>query len=122
MLIIPAIDLRNGKCVRLLQGKADAETIFSDDPVAMAVNWEKKGAKILHLVDLDGAFTGEPKNLDIISKIVESVNIPVEMGGGIRDSETIENVFKAGVKIAILGTKALTDTDFTKEVCKMAIG
>lgn len=118
MLVIPAIDLRNGKCVRLVQGKANAETIFSDDPVAMAINWQEKGAKFLHLVDLDGAFTGTPKNLDIISKIVESVNIPVEMGGGIRDQKTLENVFKAGVKIAILGTKALTDPDFTKAMCK----
>lgn len=118
MLIIPAIDIRNGKCVRLVQGKADAETIFSDDPVAIAINWQEKGAKFLHLVDLDGAFTGAPKNLDIISKIVEKVNIPVEMGGGIRDQKTLENVFKVGVKIAILGTKALTDPDFTKAMCK----
>lgn len=118
MLVIPAIDLRNGKCVRLIQGKADAETIFSDDPVAVAINWQEKGARLLHLVDLDGAFTGKPKNLDIISKIVESVNIPVEMGGGIRDQKTLEDVFKAGVKMAILGTKALTDPEFTKTMCK----
>ncbi len=118
MLVIPAIDLRNGKCVRLVQGKADAETIFSDDPVAIAINWQEKGAKFLHLVDLDGAFTGKPKNLDIISKIVESINIPVEMGGGIRDQKTLEDVFKAGVKIAILGTKALTEPEFIKTVCK----
>lgn len=118
MLVIPAIDIRNGKCVRLIQGKADAETVFSDDPVAIAIKWQEKGAKFLHLVDLDGAFTGAPKNLDIISKIVESVSIPVEMGGGIRDQKTLENVLVAGVKIAILGTKALTDPDFTKAMCK----
>ncbi|MGQ9608035.1 MAG: 1-(5-phosphoribosyl)-5-[(5-phosphoribosylamino)methylideneamino]imidazole-4-carboxamide isomerase [bacterium] len=118
MLVIPAIDIRNGKCVRLIQGKADAETVFSDDPVAIAIKWQEKGAKFLHLVDLDGAFTGAPKNLDIISKIVESVSIPVEMGGGIRDRKTLEDVLVAGVKIAILGTKALTDPDFTKAMCK----
>lgn len=118
MLVIPAIDIRNGKCVRLIQGKADAETVFSDDPVAIAIKWQEKGAKFLHLVDLDGAFTGAPKNLDVISKIVESVSIPVEMGGGIRDQKTLEDVLVAGVKIAILGTKALTDPDFTKAMCK----
>lgn len=118
MLVIPAIDLRNGKCVRLVQGKAGTETIFSDDPVDVAINWQEKGAKFLHLVDLDGAFTGTPKNLDVISKIVESVSIPIEMGGGIRDQKTLEDVFKAGVKIAIIGTKALTDPDFTKAMCK----
>ncbi len=79
---------------------------------------KRKVLNFYHLVDLDGAFTGTPKNLDIISKIVESINIPVEMGGGIRDQKTLEDVFKAGVKIAILGTKALTDPDFTKAMCK----
>ena len=117
MLIIPAIDLRDGKCVRLLQGKADAETIFSDDPVAMAIKWEDKGARFLHVVDLDGAFTGSPKNLKIVKMIDESVNIPVEMGGGIRERSTVKNVFDSGVYRAILGTSALLNPDFTKAMC-----
>jgi phosphoribosylformimino-5-aminoimidazole carboxamide ribotide isomerase len=117
MLIIPAIDLRNGKCVRLIQGKADAETIFSDDPVATALKWESKGAKFLHVVDLDGAFTGSPKNLDVIEKIVDAVSIPIEMGGGIRDASVVESVFKAGVHRAILGTSALKNPDFAREMC-----
>jgi phosphoribosylformimino-5-aminoimidazole carboxamide ribotide isomerase len=119
MLIIPAIDLRNGKCVRLIQGKADAETIFSDDPVATALKWEGKGAKFLHVVDLDGAFTGSPKNLDVIEKIVDAVSIPIEMGGGIRDASVVEGVFKAGVHRAILGTSALKNPDFAREMCDL---
>jgi phosphoribosylformimino-5-aminoimidazole carboxamide ribotide isomerase len=119
MLIIPAIDLRNGKCVRLIQGKVDAETIFSDDPVATALKWENKGAKFLHVVDLDGAFTGSPKNLDVIEKIVDAVSIPIEMGGGIRDASVVESVFKAGVHRAILGTSALKNPDFAGEMCDL---
>jgi phosphoribosylformimino-5-aminoimidazole carboxamide ribotide isomerase len=119
MLIIPAIDLRNGKCVRLIQGKADAETIFSDDPVATALKWEGKGAKFLHVVDLDGAFTGSPKNLDVIEKIVDAVNIPIEMGGGIRDASVVGSVFKAGVHRAILGTSALKNPDLAREMCDL---
>lgn len=127
MLIIPAIDIRNGKCVRLIQGKADAETVFSDDPVAMALKWENKGAEFLHIVDLDGAFSGEPKNLDIVEKIAKSVSIPIELGGGIRDNSSIDRVFQAGVYRAILGTSALKNPDFVSEMCdlydeKIAIG
>ncbi|MBM3708778.1 MAG: 1-(5-phosphoribosyl)-5-[(5-phosphoribosylamino)methylideneamino]imidazole-4-carboxamide isomerase, partial [Actinobacteria bacterium] len=127
MLIIPAIDIRNGKCVRLTQGKADAETIFSDDPISMAIKWEGKGAKLIHVVDLDGAFTGSPKNLDVISKIARSVSIPIEMGGGIRDRETVERILGAGIHRAILGTSALKNPDFAEEMCehyidKIAVG
>ncbi|HGE70202.1 TPA: 1-(5-phosphoribosyl)-5-[(5-phosphoribosylamino)methylideneamino]imidazole-4-carboxamide isomerase [Candidatus Poribacteria bacterium] len=127
MLIIPAIDIRNGKCVRLIQGKADAETIFSDDPVAMALKWEDKGAEFLHIVDLDGAFSGEPKNLDIVEKIAKSVSIPIELGGGIRDESSIDKVFQAGVYRVILGTSALKNPDFVSEMCdlydeKIAVG
>jgi phosphoribosylformimino-5-aminoimidazole carboxamide ribotide isomerase len=118
MLIIPAIDLRGGKCVRLIQGKADAETVYSDDPVAMAVRWQSKGALLLHLVDLDGAFTGTQKNLDVVRKIVDALNIPVEIGGGIRDQEAIERVFQAGVQRAILGTSALKDPAFAEAICR----
>jgi phosphoribosylformimino-5-aminoimidazole carboxamide ribotide isomerase len=119
MLIIPAIDLRNGKCVRLIQGNADAETVFSDDPIATALKWEGKGAKFLHVVDLDGAFTGSPKNLDVIKKIVDAVSISIEMGGGIRDASVVESVFKAGVYRAILGTSALKNPDFAREMCDL---
>ncbi|MBD3183396.1 1-(5-phosphoribosyl)-5-[(5-phosphoribosylamino)methylideneamino]imidazole-4-carboxamide isomerase [Candidatus Poribacteria bacterium] len=118
MLIIPAIDLRGGKCVRLIQGKADAETIFSDDPVTMAKNWESKGAQFLHVVDLDGAFEGKPKNLEIIKQIADAIEIPIEMGGGIRDQKTIETVFKAGVYRVILGTSALKDPAFAGAMCE----
>ena len=89
MIIIPAVDIKNGKCVRLFQGRMDAETVFSDDPAAMAQRWETEGAEIIHLVDLDGAVEKSPKNLDSIRKIVERVSVPVQLGGGIRDMETI---------------------------------
>lgn len=85
MLIIPAIDLKDGRCVRLTQGRFDKEQIFSDDPVEVAQIWQKKGAKRLHVVDLDGAFHGEPKNIDIVKQMVKSIDIPIQLGGGIRD-------------------------------------
>ena len=107
MLIIPAIDLRGGKCVRLVQGRADAETVFSSDPVAVALEWQRAGAQLLHVVDLDGAFTGAPVNLDVVRAIADAVDIDVELGGGIRDQKTVEQVFKAGVQRVILGTSAL---------------
>lgn len=118
MLIIPAVDLRGGKCVRLIQGKADAETVFSDDPVAMAVKWQNKGAQFLHIVDLDGAFTGIQKNLDVVKDIASALSIPVEMGGGIRDQKAVEGVLQAGVQRAILGTSALRDPAFVEAMCK----
>jgi phosphoribosylformimino-5-aminoimidazole carboxamide ribotide isomerase len=127
MLVIPAIDLRGGKCVRLLQGRADAETIFSDDPVAMAVRWESKGARLLHVVDLDGAFTGMQKNLSVVREIVNAISIPVELGGGIRNQKAVETVLQAGVQRAILGTSALKDPGFAEAMCreygeKIAVG
>ena len=118
MLIIPAIDLRDGKCVRLIQGKADEETVFSDDPVAMAEKWQSKGARFLHVVDLDGAFTGSQKNLDVVRKIASTVDIPIEIGGGIRDREAVERVFQAGVQRAILGTSALKNPAFAEAMCR----
>ena len=118
MLIIPAIDLRAGKCVRLLQGRADAETVFSDDPVAMAVKWQSKGAHLLHIVDLDGAFTGVQENMNVVKRIVGALDIPVEMGGGIRDHGTVESVLQAGVQRAILGTSALKDPAFAEAMCE----
>jgi phosphoribosylformimino-5-aminoimidazole carboxamide ribotide isomerase len=118
MLIIPSIDLRQGKCVRLVQGRADAETVFSDDPVAMAIKWQSKGARFLHVVDLDGAFTGAPQNMDVVRKIVNVMNIPIELGGGIRDHQTLESVLRAGVQRAILGTSALKDPAFAEAMCR----
>lgn len=115
MLLIPAIDLKDGQCVRLQQGRMDDATVFSDDPVAMARHWLQQGARRLHLVDLDGAFAGEPRNKDIIAEIAGALDqIPVQIGGGIRDLETIEQYLEAGVAQAILGTRAVQDPEFLK--------
>jgi len=118
MLIIPAVDLRAGRCVRLLQGRADAETVFSDDPVAMARRWQSEGAPRLHVVDLDGAFGGGPAQTTIIRDIAGAVSIPVEVGGGLRSPEHIETVLEAGARWAIVGTRAALDPVFLGEVCR----
>ena len=117
MFIIPAIDLKDGNCVRLLQGKKDAVTVYSRDPVATAKKWESAGAKILHVVDLDGAFTGHQKNIDIVLKIRKYVKMVIEVGGGIRDIETVEQLVKAGIERVILGTSAVEDSAFVVEAC-----
>lgn len=117
MLIIPAIDLRAGKCVRLVEGKLDRETIYSDDPVAVARVWESSGAQLLHVVDLDGAFAGSPKNLDTIHDIIKAINIPVQVGGGIRDLSTIDKLLKIGVARVILGTVVIQDPMLVAEAC-----
>ena len=109
MLILPAIDLRGGKCVRLVEGRLDRETIYSDDPAEMARKWESTGAKYLHLVDLDGAFAGKPVNDKVINEIIKAVNIPCELGGGIRDMETISFYLDMGIARVILGTAAIAD-------------
>jgi phosphoribosylformimino-5-aminoimidazole carboxamide ribotide isomerase len=98
MLVIPAIDLRRGRCVRLHQGRAEAETVFSDDPVAMARRWEAEGAPRLHVVDLDGAFGGGPAQAALIGEIVHAVKIPVEVGGGLRAAEHVQAVLDAGAR------------------------
>ncbi|TAL55249.1 MAG: 1-(5-phosphoribosyl)-5-[(5-phosphoribosylamino)methylideneamino]imidazole-4-carboxamide isomerase [Methylovulum sp.] len=117
MLLIPAIDLKDGKCVRLRQGRMDDDTIFSDDPVAVARRWVDAGAKRLHLVDLDGAFAGKPRNADIIHAIVEAYpDVPVQIGGGIRDEETIEAYLNAGVEYVIIGTKAVNEPHFVRDM------
>jgi phosphoribosylformimino-5-aminoimidazole carboxamide ribotide isomerase len=118
MEIIPAIDLRNGKCVRLYQGDYEKETVFSDDPASVALRWQSEGAKRLHLVDLDGAAKGELCNLDAIEKIAAAVEIPVQVGGGVRSLETIEQLLKLGVGRAILGTVAVEDPDLAEEACQ----
>ncbi len=118
MLVIPAIDLKNGQCVRLKQGRFDHVTVFGDDPPAIARRWESLGAEWLHVVDLDGAVGKSPKNREAIRKIVECINIPVEVGGGIRSLDTIDEYFSMGVARIILGTVALKDPQLVEEAGK----
>ncbi|MCQ8179589.1 1-(5-phosphoribosyl)-5-[(5-phosphoribosylamino)methylideneamino]imidazole-4-carboxamide isomerase [Methylomonas sp. SURF-1] len=116
MLLIPAIDLKEGKCVRLRQGRMEDDTVFSDDPVAVAGRWVDAGAKRLHLVDLDGAFAGKPKNADVIHAIVEAYpHVPIQIGGGIRDEDTIQAYLEAGVQYVIIGTKAVSEPHFVRD-------
>ena len=112
MIILPAIDLRQGRCVNLIQGHAHKETVFSEYPIDIAKQWEQQGAEYLHLVDLDGAFQNSSQNLRIIQDIIESISIPVQLGGGIRDIHQLNQVFEVGVSRAIIGTAALKDPDF----------
>ncbi len=107
MLVIPAIDLHRGRCVRLYQGDPERETVYGDNPVEVALQWEQLGAKMLHLVDLDGAFTGYSKNADTIRAIGESVQVPLQLGGGIRSREAAEKAFSIGISRLILGTMAV---------------
>ena len=116
--IIPAIDLRGGQCVRLYQGDYTRETVFSDDPLEVALKWQSLGAPRLHIVDLDGAAAGEPRNLDIVKEIARTVLIPTELGGGIRDLEMVEEVLKAGVDRVVLGTAAVKNPDLVREACR----
>src|SRR5271166_5080521 len=109
MRVIPAIDLRGGLCVRLRQGDYDRETVFGDDPVAMAARWEDEGAGLIHLVDLDGAKAGRPVNVEPVRRIVERVSVPCQLGGGVRDQATISDWFAAGLDRVIVGTQALRD-------------
>ena len=106
MLIIPAIDIKGGRCVRLEQGNFEKEIIYGDDPIKIAEKWEKQGAKLVHIVDLDGAKTGKIKHLKLIAEIIKNISIPVEVGGGIRDLEAIKNLFNIGVENVILSTLA----------------
>lgn len=118
MIIIPAVDIKGGKCVRLEQGFMDRETIFSDYPEEMALQWERKGAKRLHLVDLDGAVQGIPYNKKVIRNVVDRVSIPVQLGGGIRDLDTIEGYINLGIDRIIIGTVAYKDPDLVETACK----
>ena len=118
MQILPAIDLRGGKCVNLVQGIAEQETVFSDSPVEMAIEWQTEGAEYLHLVDLDGAFQRESVNLDIVREIVAELSIPVQLGGGIRSLNQIDNILAMGVDRTILGTAALKQPNLVKEACE----
>ena len=116
MLIIPAIDLKDGNAVRLYQGRKTDEKIYSRNPVVVARQWQNQGAKLIHVVDLDGAFAGEPKNLSTVKKIVRAVKTPIEFGGGVRNKQTIEELLEIGVQRIVLGTKAVEDEDFLKAV------
>jgi phosphoribosylformimino-5-aminoimidazole carboxamide ribotide isomerase len=118
MLLIPAVDVKNGRCVRLRQGRMDAETVYSDDPVAMAQRWVEQGAPWLHVVDLDGAVEGEPRNLSIIAQIVASVPVPVQVGGGIRTIERIERYLGLGVARVIIGTLAVEQPLVAADICR----
>jgi len=112
MLILPAIDLKGGRCVRLLRGEADKETVFADDPVQVALKWRDQGAEYLHVVDLDGAFTGEPVHFDIVARIAKEAALPLEIGGGIRTRESIIRYLEAGVDRVIIGTRALESPEW----------
>ena len=118
MILFPAVDIKNGQCVRLAQGKSDEVTVFSPDPVAQAEHWAGLGAEYLHVVDLDGAFEGTPRNFDLIQSICRSVKVPVQLGGGIRDLATARAYLSAGVARLIIGTMALADPATFSELCR----
>ena len=115
--LIPAIDLRGGRCVRLRQGRLEVETVFSEDPVATARGWQAQGAPRLHVVDLDGAFGGRPAQTDIIRAIIATLEIPVQVGGGLRDAAAVQRVLDAGARWAVVGTRAALDPAFLGEIC-----
>ncbi|HEY4717004.1 MAG TPA: 1-(5-phosphoribosyl)-5-[(5-phosphoribosylamino)methylideneamino]imidazole-4-carboxamide isomerase [bacterium] len=117
MMIIPAIDIMDGKCVRLYQGQKNMVKEYHNDPAEIAKQWESKGAKLLHVVDLDGAFSGEPQNQRVVERIVDSVRIPIEVGGGIRSEETIEEYLEIGAARIVLGTRVVQDPGFLSNAC-----
>lgn len=118
MIIIPAVDIKNGKCVRLLQGRMDAETIYSDQPQAMAAKWARLGAPLIHVVDLDGAFAKSPQNVSSIRNILGSVDVPIQVGGGIRNEKTVHMYLQMGIQRVIIGSEAINKPAFVKKVCK----
>jgi len=117
LIIIPAIDLKDGKCVRLIQGDFGQSTIYSDNPLAVARKWQEKGAERIHVVDLDGSRTGSPQHMKIIGEIIEKTYVDVQVGGGIRDRKTVEEYLRIGVSNVILGTIALRKRDFVLDLC-----
>lgn len=118
MLIIPAIDIMNGKCVRLYQGKREEAKVYGDNVVEVAKKWESDGAELIHVVDLDGAFSGKPVNHKLIEEIIDNVNVPIEVGGGIRDEESIELYLEMGAERVVLGTRAINEPNFLIESCR----
>ncbi len=117
MLLVPAIDLKGGQCVRLRQGRMDDVTVFSDDPVSVAKRWADEGAERIHIVDLDGAVKGQPMNIAVVEQIAAAVEVPVQVGGGIRDEETVQRYLNAGVQYVIIGTKAVNAPHFLHDLC-----
>jgi phosphoribosylformimino-5-aminoimidazole carboxamide ribotide isomerase len=127
MIIFPAVDIRHGKCVRLKQGRADQETVFGDDPAAMGLRWQEAGAQWLHVVDLDGAFSSAPRNLESIRRLRQALTIPMQLGGGIRTLDTIATYVDLGIDRLILGTAVLKDPELVARACetypgKIAVG
>ena len=118
MIIIPAVDIKSGKCVRLLQGRKEDVTVFSENPVAMARRWAEEGAEVIHVVDLDGAFEKMPKNIETIRDIIASVDVDVQVGGGIRDENTIQTYLAAGATRVIIGTEAMRNPSRVKAICR----
>ena len=118
MIIIPAVDIKNGRCVRLLQGRKDEETIFSNDPVKMAIKWDDEGAELIHVIDLDGAFEKSPQNINSIKNIINNVKAGVQVGGGIRDKKTIRMFIDLGAERVIIGTEAIKNPKLVKDACK----
>jgi phosphoribosylformimino-5-aminoimidazole carboxamide ribotide isomerase len=118
MIIIPAVDIKNGKCVRLSQGRADAETVYGDDPLAMAEKWAQVGATRMHLIDLDGAFTKSPQNREAIIAVIDQLDVPVQVGGGIRNEETVRLYLEAGAAYVIIGTEAIKNQEWAKQLCR----
>ncbi len=118
MIIFPAVDIKDGKAVRLRQGRADAATVFGNDPVDCALTWQAQGARYLHVVDLDGAFDGTPRNREIVRAICDAMCVPVQLGGGIRDAATAQAYFEAGVTRLIIGTMALEDPAAFADLCR----
>lgn len=122
MNIIPAVDIKGGRCVRLSQGKADQETVYSENPLAVAISWDEQGAQIIHVVDLDGAFDGKPVHADLIKNIIYNSSVDIQIGGGIRTLDAIKTYVDAGAYRVILGTIAQKDPDFVKQACKQFPG
>jgi phosphoribosylformimino-5-aminoimidazole carboxamide ribotide isomerase len=118
LIIIPAVDIKDGKCVRLLQGRKDKETVFSDDPVAMARRWQQEGARRIHVIDLDGAFEKKPKNLAVIERMIQEIDVPIQVGGGIRERKDVDRYIQVGADKVIIGTEAIRNPDLVAECCK----
>jgi len=118
MIIIPAVDIKGGKCVRLLQGRMDAETVFAADPAAMALRWASSGASLIHVVDLDGAVEKRPRNLESIRKVINEVKVPIQVGGGIRNEDTVRMYLDMGVQRVVIGTEAIRTPALIDRLCK----
>jgi len=118
MIIIPAVDIKNGKCVRLIQGRMEDETVFSNDPAAMAQKWAQAGAELIHVIDLDGAFEKSPQNLDAVKKILNTVDTPIQLGGGIRTEQTVATLLDMGVDRVIIGTEAINKPQWVMQISR----